>query len=175
MRHFFKSQLFPTYFIRVKHAKWACNILTFVPCGIWATNILLIIAHLHSACKSRSFPVGHTWLIHSSVWPGDRLPGATEPVFLPCTSAHVDLPHLPTCPWDTKLSHLHLNMWQTAPHSQYHFLWKDIGCPGTAQAGRHWGQPRWSPLGKSGLWNQTNQHWNLGSFTYSLQDLGHIT
>lgn len=79
MQHFLKSQLFPTCSIRTKHAKWAYNILTFVPCGIWGHKCPAChSSHLHSSCKSGPSLGEHTSLIHNSGWQGDRLPAVME-------------------------------------------------------------------------------------------------
>lgn len=55
-----KANYFPTCFIRVKHAKWACNILTFVPCGIQGHKCPAYHnTCLHNACKTGLSPGAH--------------------------------------------------------------------------------------------------------------------
>lgn len=98
MQHFLKSQLFPTCSIRTKHAKWACNILTFVPCGIWGHKCPAYHnTHLHSSYKSGPSPGEHTSPIRNLEWQEDRLPDVTELVSPALhTSAHLPGPAAPT-------------------------------------------------------------------------------
>lgn len=114
MQHFLKSQLFPTCFIRVKRVKWACNILTFVPCGIWDHKCPACHnTHLHSACKTGPSPGELTSLICNSGWQGDRLPNVTELIPPALLQTGLDLLHPPTSLQVRKPLHLCLNRWQT--------------------------------------------------------------
>lgn len=105
MQHFLKSQLFPTCSIRVTHAKWPCNILTFVPCVIWDHKCPACHnTHLHSSCKTVPFPGELTSLIHNSGWQGDRLTNVTELVSPELLHTWLDLLHPPTSPRDQEAS-----------------------------------------------------------------------
>lgn len=176
-QHVLKSQLFPTCSIRVTHAKWPCNMLTFVPCVIWGHKCPACHnTHLHSSCKTVPSPGELASLIHNSGWQGDRLTNVTELVSPELLHTWLDLLHPPTSPRVRKPLHLCLNRWQTMPCSQCHSPREgNQATKGLSQAGREWGEPWWSPLEILELWSPNNLNLNLGSFTYSLQDSGHVT
>lgn len=172
MQHFFKSQLFPTCSIRVKHAKWACNILTFVPCGIWGHKCIAYHnTHLHNSCKSGPLPGEHIWPIHNSGWQGDRLPGVMGaglscPLHF-CTHDWTCCMH-PTWPWVRKPLHLHLNRWQIIRCSRCHSPQEGNRTPNRISPGRE--ITRGTLVKPSRItWDwETDLHLNLSAVTYSL-------
>ena len=112
IQHFLKSQLFPTCSIRVTCAKWACNILTFVPCGSWVHKCPACLnTHLHSSCKTGPSPGELTSLIHNSGWQGDRLTNVTELASPELLHTRLDLLHPPTSPRVRNPLHLCLIRW----------------------------------------------------------------
>ena len=160
MQHFLKSQLFPTCFIRVKHAKWACNILTFVPCGIWGHKCPACHnTHLHSACKTGPSPGELTSLIRNSGWPGDRLPNVTELISPALLHIGLDLLHPPTSLQVSKPLHPCPNRWQTIQcHSPRD---GNKAAKELSQAGRQRGEPWRSPLEILKLGIRTTWIWIL--------------